>query len=102
MNQTQEEKFGKVVRKYRIEYGATSKVIAEKIGISAAYLSDIEKGYRIPSNDVIIKISQAIVGVSSNYLFYLAGRVPPILRNLNPTAEVIDEWCKKLFEKYGD
>ena len=46
-------KFGEVVKKYR---GKKSlKQLGDELGISAAYLSDIEKGNRYPSKDKVDK-----------------------------------------------
>lgn len=47
-------KFGKLVKKYR---GKKSlKKLGDELGISAAYLSDIEKGNRFPAKDKIDKL----------------------------------------------
>lgn len=48
------KKFGELVKQYR---GKTSlKKLADEIGISAPYLSDIENGNRFPSKDKLDKM----------------------------------------------
>lgn len=42
------ESFGEYVRKKRESLGKTMRVFANEVGISPAYLSDIEKGHRNP------------------------------------------------------
>ena len=48
------KKFGELVKEYRGE--KTLKELGNEIGISSAYLSDIEKGNRIPSKDKLDKL----------------------------------------------
>ena len=43
------KKFGDLVKEYRGE--KTLKELGNEIGVTAAYLSDIEKGNRFPSED---------------------------------------------------
>ena len=48
------EKFGDLVKKYRGE--RSLKVLGDELGISAAYISDIEKGNRLPSKNIVDKL----------------------------------------------
>ena len=48
------KKFGELVKEYRGE--KTLKELGDEIGISSAYLSDIEKGNRFPSKDKLDKL----------------------------------------------
>lgn len=48
------KKFGELVRKYR--GNRTLKDLASQIGITPAYLSDIEKGNRFPAKEKLDKI----------------------------------------------
>ena len=48
------KKFGELVREYRGK--KTLKEIGDEIGITPAYLSDIEKGNRFPSEDKLDKL----------------------------------------------
>lgn len=48
------KKFGELVKEYRGK--KTLKEVSDKIGITSAYLSDIEKGNRFPSKDKLDKL----------------------------------------------
>lgn len=58
---------GNKIRQIRNSKNETMKSIAEKVGISIAYLSDIEKGNRNGSRDTIQKIADAL-GVTAEEL----------------------------------
>lgn len=47
------KKFGELVKQYR--GNKTLKVLGDEIGVTAAYLSDIEKGNRFPSKNITDK-----------------------------------------------
>ena len=69
--------FGNMVKKYR---GTKSlKKLGDEIGVSAAYLSDIEKGYRFPSKDKLDKLI-AVFGLDNaekNIFFDLVAQESP-------------------------
>ncbi len=48
------KKFGELVKEYRGK--KTLKELGDEIGITSAYLSDIEKGNRFPSKDKLDKL----------------------------------------------
>ncbi len=50
--------FGKYLRKLRIDHGEVMKEMADKLGITTAYLSAIELGKRAPLNDLVSQIEQ--------------------------------------------
>ena len=52
-----EENSIKVYREYR---GIKQKALAETVGISAAYLSEIEKGKKAGAHDLRVKIAEAL------------------------------------------
>ena len=51
------KKFGELVKEYRGK--KTLKELSDEIGITSAYLSDIEKGNRFPSKDKLDKLIKA-------------------------------------------
>lgn len=51
---------GKRVQKRRKEVGYTQEQLAEKIGISRAYMGFIEQGRNAPSLEVLQKIARAL------------------------------------------
>jgi len=50
--------FGRVVRIFRIKTGTTLKVMAESMGVSAAYLSGVETGSK-PLTDRVVEGTKA-------------------------------------------
>jgi len=46
-------KFGRIIRKYRIDKGENMKDMADSVGVSNSYLSQIERGKRTISPDLI-------------------------------------------------
>lgn len=93
--------FGGYIRKQRTLRGMGLREMGRQIGISSAYMSDIEKDKRAaPSKDVIEKIGH-LLELNSEYLFDLAGinanRIPldlpeiimkrPVISNLIRTID---------------
>jgi transcriptional regulator with XRE-family HTH domain len=58
---------GQVIKNKRLEKKATQKEIAQKIGLSRNYLSDIENGRYMPSVETLIKIA-SILELDLNFL----------------------------------
>ena len=66
-------KFGTFIREMRLKKGIGQRNLAEKIGIAASYLNDIEKNKRAaPKINIINKLS-TILETDKNYLHDLAG-----------------------------
>lgn len=60
------------VRFYRKESGLSQLELAEKCGIATNYLSEIERGQKFPSVDIIEKISNVLCVPA--YLFFVDGK----------------------------
>lgn len=72
---------GKYLRKLRIDYSEVMKEMADKLGITTAYLSAIELGKRPPSSDLILNIEKL-------YLLNAAERERLLLVVANSVDEV--------------
>lgn len=69
-------KFGEYIAKRRADLGVTLRGMAEKLDITPAYLSDIEKGRRNPPEKALLEkmaTMLTITGEDKNLLFDLAG-----------------------------
>ena len=53
------EIFGKRVRQLRIAAGWTQEELAEAAGITTTYTSDLERGTKVPSLTIVLRISRA-------------------------------------------
>ena len=66
-------KFGTFIRELRLKKGIGQRNLAEKIGIAASYLNDIEKNKRTaPKINIINKLS-TVLETDKNHLHDLAG-----------------------------
>lgn len=69
--------FGSVVRERRTALGIGLNDFAERLGISPAYWSRIERDHEKPPRDELIERAAAILGVRMDDLFVEANRLPP-------------------------
>lgn len=72
--------FGAVVRIKRTALGIGLNDFSERLGISAAYWSRIERGHEKPPRDELIERAAAILGERLDDLFVEADRLPPDMR----------------------
>ena len=64
--------FGEVVRRRRLKARITLRAMARELGVSAAYISDIELGHRNPpQNEMLAKIAD-LLELDRDYLENLA------------------------------
>ena len=57
------------LRKERARFGKSQQDVADDLGVTQAYITQIEGGHRRPSDDLKIKISR-YYGKSIEYLFF--------------------------------
>jgi transcriptional regulator with XRE-family HTH domain len=53
------EIFGKRLRQLRLKAGWTQEELAEAAGITTTYTSDLERGTKVPSLTIVLRISRA-------------------------------------------
>ena len=73
--------FGAVIRERRSALGIGLVDMSERLGISAPYLSRIERELESPPRDQLIERAAAILGLQMDDLFVRAQRLPPDMRN---------------------
>ena len=54
------EKWGRRIRAYRKLKGFTQEGFSNELGVSVSIVGEIERGTRIPSKDILMKISNAL------------------------------------------
>jgi transcriptional regulator with XRE-family HTH domain len=69
--------FGEVVREMREAQGLGLRVVAERLGISPAYLSRIERGKERPPKPELVKKIAKLLGGDPDLLFRLATSTDP-------------------------
>lgn len=83
----EKEALGKRIRESRISKGYTQQNLADRTGICVMYISEIERGIKMPSLNIFIKIVDAL-DVSADY----------VLRDELPSGQehIFDELTHKL------
>jgi transcriptional regulator with XRE-family HTH domain len=51
---------GDGIRKHRKQASLTQEKLAERIDINPVYMGQIERGYRVPTVDVLLRIARAL------------------------------------------
>jgi transcriptional regulator with XRE-family HTH domain len=69
--------FGRFIRDKREEAGIPLRVFADRIGISPAYWSRIEREMEKAPKDELIERAATVLGLEVDELFVLASRLPP-------------------------
>jgi transcriptional regulator with XRE-family HTH domain len=88
--------FGTYISSIRKKMGLSQKQLAELIEreeggpISPQYLNDIEHDRRSPSSDHMIQEFARVLKVGTDYLYYLAGRMPADLRQANLPPKAVE------------
>lgn len=73
--------FGLIVRAKRTEQGIGLNDFSERLGVSPAYWSRVEREQENPPRDGLVERAAAILGVRLDELFVEAGRLPPDMRD---------------------
>lgn len=74
------ENVGALIRKRREELGLKVFELAKKVGVSAVYITQIEKHNKLPAIDVFHKIENVLGEDSEIYLPYLKARYPEVYK----------------------
>ena len=100
---------GQRIRESRIEKGYTQQALAKKAGIGLMYLGEIERGIKMPSLSVFIKIVDAL-DISADYVLRdelksgerfifddLTDKLAPLSPKQRKTAtEILDAYIRNL------
>ena len=87
--------FGGYIAAARKQLTISQKELAARIkredgeAISPQYLNDIERDRRSPSSDHLIQQFAKALGLSADYLHYLAGKLPDELRQKNLSEDAV-------------
>ena len=72
---------GELLRLKRVEKRQSLSEIAEKVGVSINYISEIEKGNKTnPSDDIIVRLAE-IFSLNEDDLFFSFNKLPLSARN---------------------
>ena len=103
------QSLGSRIREARQKIGLSQHRLAEDAGIGDMYLSEIERGLKMPSMNIFIKIISTL-NVSADYILrdelpsgakYLSDELTEKLRNLTPqqkrtAMDILDAYIRNL------
>lgn len=75
------KEFGMYIRKLRENRDLTLAQVAERLGFSLNYISQLERGERPPTDKLIIRFSQ-FYKVNEDFLFRKSGQIPLRVRKV--------------------
>lgn len=85
--------FGSHIRRRREARGYGLNEFAQRLGVSPAYWSRIERDQEKPPRDDLIERAAAILDIRLDDLFIDAGRLPPDMRG--DLRDVVQLWRKQ-------
>lgn len=90
---------GPYIKRKRKEQQMTMTKLAQVCGVSLAFLHDLEKDRR--QTQRLIPILATTLHLDADYLYYLAGRVPPDIQALDVPEVFIRETYRMLRQLGG-
>lgn len=81
---------GKEIEGATTEQGLFQKEVAEAVGVSPQYITDIIKNRRVPSDEVLDRLIKYL-SLNRNYAYYLVNRYPPEIRGNDLVLTVLDK-----------
>lgn len=87
--------FGAHVSQARRRLGLSQKVLAASLkredggSFSPQYLNDIEHDRRGPPPELLVAQLSRTLQIDADYLYYLAGRIPPDLARMGSSADTV-------------
>lgn len=105
MNESKHGELGEFIRAQRERANLSLRRLAENAGISNPYLSQIERGIRKPSAEILKNLARALE-ISSNTLYSRAGLIdeemPPasVFEAIDSDEQITGEQKKVLLDMY--
>lgn len=105
MNESKHGDLGEFIRSQRERANLSLRRLAENAGISNPYLSQIERGIRKPSAEILKNLSRALE-ISSNTLYRRAGLIdeelppPSVFEAIENDLRLTGEQKKVLLDMY--
>lgn len=95
--------FGSYLRQRRHTLGLSLQLLAQQTGVSASYLSRVERGLRNPPGPALLKRLAPVLQVEYTDLLHEAGHLPATLRELpRPYGLDTSEWQEALTSLSND
>ena len=91
---------GDVLRDYRLQRGKTLRQVAGKANVALGYLSEIERGQKEASSEVLQSIADALDSPLSDILIEVGERLA-VFEELTPVSSVPDTLPDELYRDLG-
>jgi HTH-type transcriptional regulator, competence development regulator len=89
--------FGSILRQLRDNSGTGIKRLAPELGVSYTYLSKLENGVTVPSDEFIERVAKYF-HYNKDHLLLAAGKVPPeVLEILRENPDAALQFLKEHF-----
>jgi transcriptional regulator with XRE-family HTH domain len=105
VSESKQSDLGDFIRQQRERANLSLRRLAESAGISNPYLSQIERGIRKPSAEILKRLSRALE-ISANSMYSKAGLIdddfesPPVLDSVENDGHLTSDQKKVLLELY--
>ncbi len=105
VSESKQSDLGEFIRQQRERANLSLRRLAESAGISNPYLSQIERGIRKPSAEILKRLSRALE-ISANSMYSKAGLIdedfesPPVLESVESDTLLTSDQKKVLLELY--
>ena len=105
MNESKHPDLGQFIREQRQRANLSLRRLADRAGISNPYLSQIERGIRKPSAEILKRLSRALE-ISANTLYHRAGLIdeevqsPTVVEAIDAEKRLSPSQKKVLFDIY--
>ena len=97
MNKPDKKSFGSFLRKLRLDKGVSIKKLSSELNVNYSYLSKIENGHSLPSDEFIKRIA-ALFGCDNEELLIRAGKIPDdIIKIISDNPKMAIEFLRKEF-----
>lgn len=92
------QSFGETIRELRRSKGVSQRELAEKVGVDFSYISKVEND-RLPppAADTIVRICD-VLGVKSDDLLALTGKMPTDVREMLSTSPAARQFIRQAQE----
>ncbi|MGD0217105.1 MAG: helix-turn-helix transcriptional regulator [Desulfobaccales bacterium] len=97
MKKADKKSFGSFLKKLRLTKGYSIKKLSNELSINYSYLSKIENGHSLPSDEFITRIA-GLFGYDNEELLARAGKIPDdVIKIISDNPKIAIEFLRKEF-----
>lgn len=92
---SKDNEIGEFVTRLRAKRGLSMAQLAARVGVNSMYLSQVERGTRLPSDEMIQNVAD-FFKLDENDLFEMVGRVPLVVREELENQTLLQKVLKEM------